>query len=96
MTGLVDILAVTAQSSNALLKGANNGSQVARGIWPASTQSSQSVQIANIENELNNATIETAAMLNTGPELSMSDIPSFVNYASTDMFSGSRPFSLPT
>jgi len=96
VSGLAGILAATAQSGNALLKGANNAPTVARGIWPAGSQSSQSVQIANIENELNNATSETAAMLNAGLELLMSDIPSFVNFASTGMFSGSQPLSLPS
>jgi len=74
----------------------NNAPTVARGIWPAGTQNSQSIQIAAIENELNNATSETAAMINAGLQLLMSDMPSFVNFASTGMFSGSEPLSLPS
>jgi len=47
-----------------------------------------------VENELNNATDETATMLNAGLELLMSDMPSFVHFASTGMFSGSETLSL--
>lgn len=94
--GLFGILAATATSANAILKGANQAPTVARGIWPAGTESSQDVQIANVENELNNATSETSAMLNAGLQLLMSDMTSFVNFASTGMFSGAEPLSLPT
>ena len=87
---------VTALSANAVLKGSQNAPTVARGIWPAGTQNSQSIQIANIERELSNATTETSAMLNAGLQLLMSDMPSFVDFASTGMFSGSEPLSLPS
>lgn len=93
--GLTGLLVATATAGRALLKGANQAPTVARGIWPAGTQSSQSIQIGDIENELNNATGTTAIMLNSGLELLMSDMPSFVEFASTGMFSGSESLSLP-
>lgn len=89
------LLVATATAGRALLKGANQAPTVARGIWPAGTESSQSIQIADVESELNNATGTTAMMLNSGLELLMSDMPSFVEFASTGMFSGSDSFSLP-
>lgn len=93
--GLTGLLVATATAGRAFLKGANQAPTVARGIWPAGTQSSQSIQIGDVENELNNATGSTAIMLNSGLELLMSDMPSFVEFASTGMFSGSDSLSLP-
>lgn len=92
---LTGLLLATASAGRALLKGANQAPTVARGIWPAGTQSSQSIQIGDVESELNNATGTTAIMLNSGLELIMSDMPSFVEFASTGMFSGSDSLSLP-
>ncbi|CAD6577221.1 MAG: hypothetical protein ASARMPREDX12_008269 [Alectoria sarmentosa] len=91
---LTGLLVATATAGRALLKGANQAPTVARGIWPAGTESSQSIQIGDVENELNNATGISALMLNSGLELLMSDMPSFVEFASTGMFSGSDSFSL--
>lgn len=93
--GLTGLLVATASAGRAFLKGANQAPTVARGIWPAGTESSQSIQIGDVENELNNATGTTAVMLNSGLELLMSDMPSFVEFASTGMFSGSDSLSLP-
>ena len=93
--GLTGLLVATATAGRALLKGANQAPTVARGIWPAGTESSQSIQIGDVEHELNNATDTTAIMLNSGLELLMGDMPSFVEFASTGMFSGSETLSLP-
>ncbi len=93
--GLSSITAVLATSGKALYTGSSQSPTVARGIWPAGTQSSQSIQIGQVKNELNNATGETATMLNARLELLMSDMPSFVLFAGTGMFSGSETMSLP-
>ena len=68
----------------------------AKALWPTGTQSSQSVQIANIEAELGNSTNQLAAMINNAVMLLMSDMPTFVKFCESGQWSGSESLSLPS
>lgn len=68
----------------------------AKALWPTGTQSSQSVQIGNIESLLGNSTNQLAAMINSAVQLLMSDVPTFVKFAESGMWSGSMALSLPS
>ena len=93
--GLTGLIFATAFAGKAFLRGANQAPTVARGMWPAGTESSIMIQIGDIESELNSALGNTSTMFNSGLELLMSDMPAFVDFASTGMFSGSQDLSLP-
>ena len=68
----------------------------AKALWPTGTQSSQSVQIGNVESELGNSTNQLAAMINNAVQLLMSDMPTFVKFCESGMWSGSMSLSLPS
>ena len=68
----------------------------AKALWPTGTQSSQSIQIANIESELGNSTNQLAAMINNAVELLMSDVPTFVKFCESGEWSGAQSLSLPS
>ena len=68
----------------------------AKALWPTGTQSSQSVQIANIQTELGNSTNQLAAMINSAVQLLMSDVPTFVKFCESGEWSGSESLSLPS
>ncbi|KAL6720225.1 hypothetical protein ACLMJK_002146 [Lecanora helva] len=68
----------------------------ARALWPSGTQSSQSIQIGNIETELGNSTNQLAAMINSAVQLLMSDVPTFVKFCESGEWSGSESLSLPS
>jgi len=67
----------------------------AKALWPTGTQNSQNVQVGNIETELGNSTNQLAAMINNAVQLLMSDVPTFVHFCETGMWSGSSSLSLP-
>lgn len=68
----------------------------AKALWPSGTQNSQNVQVGNIESELGNSTNQLAGMINDAVELLMSDVPTFVHFCETGMWSGSTSLSLPS
>lgn len=68
----------------------------AKALWPTGTQSSQSIQIGNIETELGNSTNQLAAMINNAVQLLMSDMPTFVKFCESGEWSGSTSLSLPS
>ena len=68
----------------------------AKALWPTGTQSSQSVQIANIESELGNSTNQLADMINNAVQLLMSDVPTFVKFCESGEWSGAQSLSLPS
>ena len=68
----------------------------AKALWPTGTQSSQSIQIANIESELGNSTNQLAAMINDAVQLLMSDVPTFVKFCESGEWSGMTSLSLPS
>ena len=93
--GITGLLAATATSGKALLKGMQQAPTMGRGIWPAGTESSKSIQIGDVDQELNNATSQLSKIINAGLEVLMRDVPSFVAFAETGYFSGSQTLSLP-
>ena len=68
----------------------------AKALWPTGTQSSQSVQIGNLEAELSNSTNQLADMVNSAVELLMSDVPTFVKFVESGQYSGPESLSLPS
>ena len=92
--GVTGLLAATATSGRALLKGLQQTPTMGRGIWPAGTESSKSIQIGDMNTELNDATGQLSQIINAGLEVLMTDMPSFVTFAQTGYFSGSQSLSL--
>ena len=68
----------------------------AKALWPTGTQSSQSIQIGNLEAELGNSTNQLAAMINSAVQLLMSDVPTFVKFVESGLYSGTESLSLPS
>lgn len=68
----------------------------ARALWPSGTDNSQNVQVGNLETELGNSTNQLAAMINSAVQLLMSDVPTFVRFCESGMWSGSLALSLPS
>ena len=68
----------------------------AKALWPTGTQSSQSIQIGDVEAALGNSTNQLADMLNNALELLMSDVPTFVKFCELGAWSGSQSLSLPS
>ena len=93
--GVQGIEAATAAAGEAFLTGLQNAPAVGKAIWPTGTLDSQSIQIGALESELNHVTTNLSNMVDAGLRLIMSDMPSFVAFASTGAFSGSTSLSLP-
>lgn len=68
----------------------------AKALWPRGTQNSQNVQVGNIESMLGNSTNQLADMINKAVQLLMSDVPTFVHFCESGMWSGSTSLSLPS
>ena len=67
---------------------------VARAIWPSGTANSQTVQIGNLDSALGQLNSNLSSMINAGLQEIMSDVPSFLAFASNGSFSGSSMPSL--
>ena len=94
--GVEGIQAATAAAGEALITGLQNTPAVGKAIWSTGTIDSQSIQIGGLESELNHVTAKLSTMVDAGLQPIMSDMPSFVAFASTGAFSGSTPLSLPS
>lgn len=94
--GVEGIKAATAAAGEALITGLQNTPAVGKAIWSTGTIDSQSIQIGGLESELNHVTAKLSTMVDAGLQPIMSDMPSFVAFASTGAFSGSTPLSLPS
>lgn len=68
----------------------------AKALWPTGTQSSQSIQIGDVEAELGNSTNQLADMIDNALELLMSDVPTFVKFCESGEWSGATSLSLPS
>ncbi len=68
----------------------------AKALWPTGTQSSQSIQIGNVEAELSNSTNQLANMIDNALELLMSDVPTFIKFCESGDWSSSKSLSLPS
>lgn len=92
--GVDGLLAGTITAGSALVKGLTQAPGVAQAIWPVGTDDSTTVQISNIATELSSSASKLSTRINNGLVLLMSDVPSFVGFASTGGFSGATPLSL--
>lgn len=92
--GVDGLLAGTITAGSVLVKGLAQAARVAQAIWPVGTTDSTTVQISNVATELSSSTSQLSARINDGLVLLMSDVPSFVGFASTGGFSGATPLSL--
>ena len=64
-------------------------------MWPSGSSESQTFQISALDEQLSAATGQIESVINNGLGLVMSDIPTFVNFASNGAFSGLDSLSLP-
>ena len=85
----------TVTAANALVIALQQAPGVAKAIWPTGTTSSQMVQIGDLAGKLASTDSEVSDMINEGLELLMTDVPSFINFASTGAWSGGNTYSLP-
>ena len=85
----------TVTAAKALIAGLQQAPGVGKAIWPTGTLSSQLVQMGDLAGTLGKLDSEVGDMINNGLQLLMSDVPSFVNFASTGSWSGGSPYSLP-
>ena len=97
-------VAVSVLGLSTLVRGAAQGLIIslqqapgaAKALWPTGTESSKSVQIANLEAELANSTNQLAEMINSAVQLLMSDVPTFVKFVEDGQYSGTQSLSLPS
>ena len=92
--GVDGLLAATITAGSVFVKGLAQAPGVAAAIWPVGTDDSTTVQISDIATKLSSSTSQLSARINDGLVLLMSDMPSFVGFASTGGFSGATPLSL--
>lgn len=69
---------------------------VAEAIWPSGTSDSKTIQLANIDTELAQASSNFTAGILHALSMVMSDVPSFVAFAQDGSFSGEDEVSLPS
>ena len=86
--------AVTA-IANIVNVGIQQAPGVAKAIWPAGTASSQNFQIGDLQSALGKLDSDLSDRINSGLQVIMSDVPSFLAFASNGSFSGSSLPSLP-
>ena len=85
----------TVAAAKALVTAIQQAPGVSKAIWPTGTTSSQVVQIGDLAQKLGDVDSEVSDMIDGGLELLMTDVPSFVRFASTGAWSGGNPYSLP-
>ena len=67
-----------------------------RGIRPAGTEKSKSIQIGDVGAKLSNATTQLSKIINAGLEMLMTDVPLFVALLRPDYFQAHSLCPLPT
>ena len=85
----------TVTAANALVTALQQAPGVGKAIWPTGTTSSQIVQIGDLAGTLGSIDSEVSDMINGSLELLMTDVPSFISFASTVAGSGGIAYSLP-
>lgn len=88
--------AATVSASEALITGLQQAPGVAKAIWPTGTLSTQVIQMAALDSQLDQLDGQASEMINAGLVLLMSDVPSFVAFVQSGSFSGANPYSLPS
>ena len=86
------ILSVGAQ---AVVAGIQQAPGVLKTIWPEGTEDSKSAQLGNLETALSQLITKLSTAIQTALALIMSDMPTFINFASPGAFSGPDKLSLP-
>ncbi|KAK4691983.1 hypothetical protein P7C71_g5135, partial [Lecanoromycetidae sp. Uapishka_2] len=93
---VLGLSALTRSAAQVLTISLQQAPSTAKALWPTGTQSSQSIQIGDVEAELGNSTNQLADMINNALELLMSDVPTFVKFCESGEWSGSTSLSLPS
>ncbi|KAI4203903.1 MAG: hypothetical protein LQ350_001525 [Teloschistes chrysophthalmus] len=75
-------------SAQALVISTQQAPNVGRALWPAGTDKSQEIQMADLHIQLSNITGQMSDMMDQGVRLLMNDIGSFVEYADNGRYSG--------
>ena len=86
----------TALVANIVKTGIQQAPGVAKAIWPAGSVNSQIVQIGDLQSALGGVNEDLSNRINAGLQEIMSDVPSFIAFASNGSFSGSNMPSLAT
>ena len=94
-SGVAGIEAATTAAAKAFVTGLQNAPAVAQALWPSGTSDSQSIQISGLESELSHITANLSRIVDAGLRRIMTDVPSFIAFASTGAFSGPTSLSLP-
>ena len=68
--------------------------KVVEAIWPKKTVDSQLIQIGQVDSEIGNINRDVGNLLNSGLELIMKDLPTFVSFVETGHFSDDSYISL--
>ena len=90
-----EIQATVGTASKALLNGIQQAPGVAKAIWPSGTTDSQAVQLGHLDSDLEQIYQNFTQAINDTLFLLMSDVPSFLAFASSGAFSGQAKLSLP-
>ena len=68
---------------------------VAKAMWPSGTTDSKFFQISALDTQLSASVQQLTDIIDGALKLIMSDVPTFVNFADSGMFSGHESLSLP-
>lgn len=88
--------ATVGTASKVLLTGIQQAPGVAKTIWPSGTTDSQSVQLGHLDSDLEQVYQNFTQAIEDTLFLLMSDVHSFIAFASSGAFSGQAQLSLPT
>ena len=89
-------LGILSTAADALVQGLQLAPSVAKAIWPEGTENSQSIQLGQLDTELTDLYANYSRAIQNGLTLVMTDVPSFVAFASSGNFSGPNFLSLPS
>lgn len=76
---MLALSSVAKYSSQAFTMSIQQAPGVARTMWPAGTDGSQTFQISKLDTQLSNASDSLSGILNRGLGLLMTDVPTFVS-----------------
>ena len=82
-------------AAQALVTGLQDAPSVAKAIWPSGTADSQSEQLADLDSYLSQIDQNFTTQITQGLYTIMSDVSSFIGFASSGQFSGPNNLSLP-
>ena len=88
-----EISAVVKASTQSSVVGIQQAPGLVKGLWPSGTTDSRLIQVGNIGNELARAHEDLADRLNNALGLLMSDVPTFLKFASSGDWTTNGTFS---